>query len=265
MNNSPSALALKEKLMPDQLRRMETALKGVGINPTTDIEQLTFASFRNGSGLRVVGVAQGQFPMAKIMARIKKQKIKPTPYRAAQLYPMASGMYMVLLDSSTMLFGEPPAVKNAIDARDGQTRSLNANTDITDMMSSVESEPIWSVLDQAGTQAMMKNALGEAAKLADYDMVKKRLLGSRYFMSFDNGVDFNLKVATSDAFTAMTLSSVMKAGMLYKKATATDNEKKALDSLAVNSDSRDLNLEFKTDNQRFQSLLNSDLFNAVSR
>ena len=43
---------------------------------------------------------------------------------------------------------------------------------------------------------MMKSALGDAASLADYDVVKKRLLGSRYAMDFTNGVKFDLDVAT---------------------------------------------------------------------
>jgi len=38
---------------------------------------------------------------------------------------------------------------------------------------------VWSLLDQQGTQNMMRAALGDAAKVADYDTVKKRLLGSR--------------------------------------------------------------------------------------
>ncbi len=43
-------------------------------------------------------------------------------------------------------------------------------------------------------------------KLADYETVKKRLLGSRYTMNFANGVNFDLDVLTSDSVTAATLS-----------------------------------------------------------
>ena len=41
---------------------------------------------------------------------------------------------------------------------------------------------------------MMRSALGDATKVADYDTVKKRLLGSRYTMDFSSGVNFNLDV-----------------------------------------------------------------------
>jgi hypothetical protein len=51
---------------------------------------------------------------------------------------------------------------------------------------------------------------------------------------------------------------------MYKKMSATATEKMALDSVTVDSDSSNLQLHFKTDDQRFQSLLHSDLFAAVS-
>src|SRR3954452_11558819 len=63
LRNSPTALALKNKVLPDNLKEFETALKNIGINPDSDVEQLTFASFRNKKNLKIVGVATGQFPM----------------------------------------------------------------------------------------------------------------------------------------------------------------------------------------------------------
>ena len=112
---------------------------------------------------------------------------------------------------------------------------------------------------------MMRSALGDAAKLADYETVKKRLLGSRYTMNFSNGVNFDLDVITSDSVTATTLSSLVRAGMLYKKMSATPTEKLALESVTVDSQSSNLQLHFKTDDKKFQSLLHSELFAAVSK
>jgi hypothetical protein len=112
---------------------------------------------------------------------------------------------------------------------------------------------------------MMKSALGEAAQLADYDMIKSRLKGSRYRMDFNNGVKFNLDVTTSDSMTAATLSSLLKAGMMYKKMNASAVEKSAMENLKVDSDSKDLKLIFESDDKKFISLVNSDLFAAVSR
>ena len=46
---------------------------------------------------------------------------------------------------------------------------------------------------------------------------------------------------------------------------ASPTEKMALESVTVDSDSSNLQLHFRTDDQRFQSLLHSELFAAVSR
>jgi hypothetical protein len=65
--------------------------------------------------------------------------------------------------------------------------------------------------------------------------------------------------------TAATLSSLIKAGVMFRKMNAQGVEKTALDSVTVDSDSSNLTLNFKTDEQRFQSLVKSDLFASVIR
>jgi hypothetical protein len=264
--NSPSAMALKEKVMPPPLKQFETALRNAGVNPEQDVDQLVFASYRDDKALKFVGVAQGQFPGQKLLAKFKKDKTKPERYQGMSIYPMGSGMYLSLLDNFNMLFGEKTAVKQALDVRNGQGKNLSSNNQITDMLASVENEPVWSVLDSEGTQYMLKSALGDVADLADYNVVKNRLKGSRYKVNFTSGVDFNLDVVTSDTFTAASLASLAKAGMMVRKSATDDaKEKLAIDSMKITSDSNNLKLGFKTDETKFQALLNSDLFKAVSK
>jgi hypothetical protein len=230
------------------------------------VEQLTFASYRSGKqGVKIVGIAQGQFPTAAVLKKMRLNKVRPVKLRNSDIYPMPSGMQMTFLDDSTLLFGDSGAVRGALDTRDGYTYSMDSNNQIADMIGAVDSGMVWSVLDQQGTQNMLHSALGDAAGLADYDTIKKRILGSRYTMNFQNGVNFDLDVVTSDSVTATTLSSLLKAGVLYKKMTATPVEKLALDSMTVNSDSSNLQMHFKTDDKQFQSLLHSPLFAAVSK
>jgi hypothetical protein len=266
LKNSDTAMALKQQVLPPSLKQFEASLKGLGINPDKDVEQLTFASYRSGKqGVLVVGIAQGQFATANVLKKMRLNKIRPVKYRDADTYPMPGGMQMAFLDENTLLFGDSNALKGALDARDGYTTTLDSNSQIVDMIGSADSGTVWSVLDQQGTQNMLRSALGDAARLADYETVKKRVLGSNYTMNFQNGVNFDLNVVTSDSVTAGTLSSLLKAGVLYKKMTASPIEKVALDGLTVNSDSSNLQMHFKSDDKQFQSLLRSDLFAAVSR
>ncbi len=265
LKNSPTALAMKNRVLPDALKEFETALKGVGIDPDNDVEQLTFASFRTKGQLQIVGIAQGQFATKKILQRLALKKVKAVKYHLSSIYPMAGGQDMTFLDDFTLLFGARSAVKDALDARDGEATSLASNSQMTDMIKSVESGPVWSVLDAAGTQNMLHSTLGDAAKLADYDVVKKRLLGSRYTMDFENGVHFNLDVVTADSMTAATLSSLVQAGVLFRKMNAQGPEKVALDNVTVDSDSANLRLRFSTDEKQFQALVQSDLFATMTK
>ena len=266
LKNSDTAMALKQQIEPDNLKQFEEALKGAGIDPEKDVEQLTVASYRNAKQtIKMVGVAQGDFPMKAFVKRMTLHKIKPTKVRNTDVWPMSGGMDMVFLDENTLLFGDRSAVQGALDARDGYSPTLDTNNTMTDMMGSVDSGTVWSIPDQQGTQNMMRSALGDASKLGDYESVKKRLLGSRYQMNFTNGVNFDLDVLTADSMTAATLSTLVKAGVLYKKMTATPTEKVALDSVTVDSDSSNLQMHFKSDDKKFQSLMHSDLFAAVSK
>jgi hypothetical protein len=265
LRNSPSGIALKNRVLPENLKSFETSLRGMGVNPDSDVEQLTFVAYRTPKGaMRNFGVANGQFEPKKVVARLKLKKQKSEKYHDSDLWATGSGYMMTFLDENTILFGETASVKDGLDVRDGNQQGIASTPEIMQMITEAEAGPVWSVLDQQGTQNMLRSALGEASALADYDTIKKRLLGSRYSLDLQHGIDFGLNVQTTDSFTAGTLSALMKAGILYKKASGTAVEKSAMDSMEVDSDSGHLVVKFKADDSKFQALLKSDLFQAVS-
>jgi len=265
LRGSQTALALKNRVLPDNLKQFENALRAFGIEPNKDVEQLTFVTYRQANkSLNAIGIAQGPFKQKEFLQKMQLKKVKPEKYLLSYLYPMGSGMQLVFLDPSTIVFGENSSLKGAIDVRDKGAESLALNNSINDLITDIDSAPIWSVLDQLGTQNMMKSALGQASSLADFDVVKKRLLASDYVMNFENGVTFDLSVKTSDNMTAASLASLLKAGVLYRKMNATPVEKLALESMTVDNQHDLLQMHFKTDDQRFQALLKSDLFASVS-
>jgi hypothetical protein len=266
MKSSDSAMQMKEKLLPPNMKQFEDALKEIGIVPERDLDQITLAVFRaKDNSLQIVGVAQGTFPRKKLTTGLSKQKIKGNKVNGSLVYPMSGGMYMTFLDDWTMLFGPQNSVQAGLDARDNSSQSLNANSGITDMIASVDQATVWSVLDAEGTQNMLKSALGTASDLAEFGNMKSRLMGSHYSMDFDHGVNFNLSVVTSDNITAASLSAVMKAGLMFKKSSATQVEKSAIDGTSVDSQAGTLIVRFKADDKNFQSLLDSPMFAAVTR
>ena len=108
---------------------------------------------------------------------------------------------------------------------------------------------------------MMKQVLGQAGGVADFDTVKKRLQESYYSMNFQHGVHFNLTIVTGDTITAATMSSLLTAAIILRKTTGgTDAEKQALSDTSVSSNSGQLAINFQASDSEFRSLLQSPLF-----
>jgi hypothetical protein len=127
----------------------------------------------------------------------------------------------------------------------------------------VDYEPLWSILDQKGTQTMMKQVLGEAGSVTDYDAVRKRLEASWYSMDFQHGVKFDLTISTGDNFAAASLSSLMTAALMVRKMSSSDAEKQALSTTSITSDAGLLSIHFSTSDDGFNSLLQSPLFQSM--
>jgi hypothetical protein len=267
MQNSPAAMNLRNRVMPPELKQFDEALSHSGVNENHDVEELAFVLFRPSPGsdaLQTVGIAQGQFDTQTILANFRRLKVKATMVRTNSVYPMAkTGMVLCFVDPSTMIFGDRDAVTKALDARDGMSASMLTNSSMMNAMQSVDTYPLWSILDEKGTQTMMKQILGEASSVADFDTVRKRLDASWYSMDFQHGVRFDLTIATGDSFSAATISSLLSAAMLVRKLNATDAEKQALNNTDIASSSGNLTIHFATSDGEFSSLLQSPLFKTM--
>jgi hypothetical protein len=269
MQNSDAAMQLRDRVMPPDLKQFDDALRKSGINDNHDVDSLAFALYRvpgSSDQIETVGIAQGQFSVDDLMANFRKQRIKPTVIRSNKVFPMGkTGMVLCFVDPSTMVFGSNEAVKQALDSRDGVSSSVLTNGPIMDAMRSVEAEPLWSVLDQKGTQTMMRQILGEAGSVTDFDSVKKRLTGSWYTMNFQHGVRFDLTISTGDSFAAATVSSLLNAAVVYRKMSGSDDEKAALAATDISSNSGQLLVHFATTDSQFDTLLKSTLFQSMVR
>jgi hypothetical protein len=267
MQNSPAAMELKDRVLPPELKRLETALKSSGLKVDQDADVLAFAAFRDSGGsqgTRIVGIAQGQFHTREIMANFTKNKTKPVVLRNNSIYPMGSnGMSVVFLNQTTMVFGDKDSVKEAMDARDGIVPDFLTNGDMVNEMGVVDSKAVWSLLDAKGTQTMMKSVLGDAAQLADYDTVKNRMKSSRYTMDFQNGVKFDMAVVMSDTMTAATAATLLKGVSIMRKTSGSPLEKSALEQTTIDSNSGTLTVAYSSTDSQFASLLTSPLFQSV--
>jgi len=297
MQNSPAAMNLKDRVLPPELKRLETALKSSGLKVDQDADVLCFAAFRTGASAdtaRILGIAQGQFQTRAILAKFdtdtdkekadkekadkakdkdgkdskdkpkEKEKIKARLVRGRVVFPMgANGFDVAFLNQTTMIFGDKKSVDAALDAYDGLTQNFLANGDMVNEMSAVDSKAVWSLLDAKGTQTMMKSVLGEASSLTDYDTVRDRMKSSRYTMDFSNGVKFDMAVVMSDTLTGATAATLMKGVQLLRKTQGSPLEKQALDETTIDSSSGTLTVSYASTDSQFSSLLGSNLFQSV--
>ena len=101
MQNSPAAMSLKDRVMPPELKRLETALIRSGLkvdagHRCAGLRVVSRTPNPDGKGAeveRIVGIAQGQFHTHDILANFTKNKTKPVMVRNNSIYPMgASGL-----------------------------------------------------------------------------------------------------------------------------------------------------------------------------
>jgi hypothetical protein len=267
MQNSNAAMDLRARVMPPELKQFDEALAKSGLNENHDVDELAFALYRPSPGsdaLQTVGIAQGQFDTQGILANFRKQKLKATMVRANAIYPMTrTGMMLCFVDPSTMVFGAKDAVTRALDVRDGMAASMLTNGGMMNAMQSIDSQPLWSILDDKGTQTMMRQLLGEAGSVTDFDTVRKHLEASWYGMDFQHGVNFNLVIQTGDSFAAATVSSLLTAAVMVRKLSASDTEKQALSATDIGSDAGKLTIHFASSDTEFSALLQSPLFQSM--
>src|SRR4051794_31276242 len=132
MQNSATAMQLRDRVMPPDLKQFDDALRNSGLNENHDVDQLAFALVRPSAASEdvvTIGIAQGQFPVQDIVANFRKKGAKPSVVRGNKIYPMGkTGMVLCFVDQSTMVFGGIDAVKASLDTRDGNGQSLLNNS-----------------------------------------------------------------------------------------------------------------------------------------
>ncbi len=255
MQNSTAAMNLRNRVEPPELKQFDEALNKftlktvprasrVRARASPSMSMWTSWRLRCSGHRRGAtrcsrwGSRRGSFRPQDILASFRAQKLKPTMVRTNSVYPMTkTGMVLCFVDPSTMVFGSKDSVTKALDARDGMTPSMLTNGSMMNAMQSVDSEALWSILDNKGTQTMMKQLLGEAGTVTDFDSVKQRLEASWYSMDFSHGVKFDLTIETGDSFAAATISSLLSAAVMLRKMTGSDTEKQALSETSIASDS----------------------------
>src|ERR1700678_2636253 len=104
IKDSPTAMALKQQVLPDNIKEAEADLKAIGITVDRDLDQLNVASFRTEKkGIQTIYVGAGSFSAKTVLKKMKVKGITPTKYGTTNIYPMGD-MVMTFLDDNTLAF-----------------------------------------------------------------------------------------------------------------------------------------------------------------
>jgi len=264
--DNPLAAQIEKQVLPDQMQNIVSLLRQGGVDPSQDLNRLTFATYSNKSGIGLVAVAEGNFEGFKTSAFFHPTERRPAPaqYNGTDYYS-ADGLTFFLPDSSTLVFGGLQAIHDAIDVIQGVVQPLSNNSSMVNLISGTQTTDIWSVLDAAGARGLVA-AMASGTGKFDANALANHFDGARYTIEFDQNVKVNLELMTDDPMSAGLASTGLRAAVLYKQYQAKDPAlKNLLSQIQVDSAGNDAFLQVESPQATVANLLNTDLFKSIMR
>ena len=260
----PVAMQLEARVLPPAMQGFEALLTRGGVNAAQDVNRLTFTTFENKSDIGLIGVVEGNFGEFKLDPFFKKTAKQPTPPQidGVSVYN-SNGLTFYVPDASTLIFGSLASVQAAIATQQGGA-TLAQNEPMSDMIAGTQSSDIWSVLDAAGSQAMVQGMIGAKSGSFDASLIQKHFDGARYTIAFANEIQVNLELMTSDSLSAAAVSTALNASLAMRQRQETNPAAKALlGAVQVDSAGSHAFLQLLTPASSLGSLMSSDLMQSI--
>jgi hypothetical protein len=260
---------LREQLLPSRFREFEKFLASAGVDPSTQVEELSWGSIQTSAGEDVVGVALGQFDPSSTEAHFKQQKLATIELRGYHLYPFAGGknsadILFTFIDSNTAAFGTRPALEKLIDVRTGTTQGLMTDDKLFPLITEENgSGLIWAVLDKNYTHIAMQQLLPQASQFPQASTIIDRLQAMTINIDADSGVDAHFQAVCNSTDDANLLAAALQAGLMYRRyqeAQAGSALAGALDQIRVAPSGNRLKVEAPVNQDQLLSLIRTGAF-----
>lgn len=262
--DQPISRELESRVLPPGMRGLQAMLVAGGIDPATDLNQLTFATYSDGKSVGLLGIAEGNFGSLNLSKFFHKTKQNPNPPQidGVNVYN-SNGLDFFVPDQATIVFGARNAITQAIQTQQGAS-PLSQNEQMTNLIAGTQSSDVWSVLDAGGAQSMVRGLIGAQANQLAGKLIAKRFQGARYTISFANDVQVNLEMMTTDALSAAALATAMDADIAMRQRQEQNAAAKALlQQVQVDSAGNDAFLQLSAPVSSVQALMSSDLMTAI--
>ena len=272
---------LKEQLLPPKFRQFEQFLSAAGMDPNTQVEELTWglvpttmSAGETGTAVptadQIVGVALGQFQPGAVAAYFKNQKSSKVDYRGSTLYAFgggtgASDLFFLMIDANTAAFGQRSLLEGLLDVRFGAKESVLHNNTMYPLINQGNGKGIvWAVLNPGYTRLAMQQLVPQAAEFQQAAPLLAKIQSLTISVQSSNGIeaDFHASCSTSD--DANNMAALLQAGIMLGKYQATSQNNTALAQLfegaRVAPNGNVLSVSMNLTNAQVVSLIQSKTF-----
>jgi hypothetical protein len=271
---------LKEQMLPAKFREFETFLASAGIDPNTQVTELTWAlvpskSTSDGNGGSVpsvdsiVGVALGQFNPASAEAYFTSKKLPIVKVRTFSLFAFGGGsgpndLFFFFIDSSTAAFGQRQQLEKMIGVRYGEGQGLYANTDFSALVDQANgSGTVWAVLNPSYTRLAMQQLVPETSQFPAAAQLTSKLKAMTISIKGSSGVDAKFEAVCGSTDDANTFAALLQAGLMYRKYQVGNSNPELgalLDSASVTPAGDRLDVKLSLTDDQMQSLIKRNTF-----
>ncbi len=175
------------------------------------------------------------------------------------------GLTFFVPDPSTLVFGDRTAVEQAIQTEQGASQ-LAQNEQLTNLIAGTQSTDVWSVLDTDGSRSMVGSMLSGAGASLGANLIDQHFDGARYTIDFQNQVQLNLELITTDALSAAAISTGLNAAIAVRAHQEKDPAAQALlNQIQVSSAGDHAFLQVGASESNIASLMHTDLMQTILR
>lgn len=259
---------LREQLLPSRFRQFEQFLSSAGVDPNTQVDELTWGAISDSklTSEDVVGIALGSFDPGTTETRFKQQKLPTFDVRGYHLYAFGSGsgpgdILFTFIDANTAAFGNRKALEHLIDVRTGVSESLLTNDQLFPLINEANGTgTVWGVMNQDYAHLAMQQLVPQASQFPQAAAIIHRISAMMFSVKADNGIDATFQASCATTDDANLLSAALQAGLMYRRYQEAQQHPDlagALDQVRVSSSGDRLKVDAPVSQDMLMSLIHS--------
>jgi hypothetical protein len=259
---------LREQLLPSRFREFEKFLSSAGVDPNSQVDELTWGAISNSkmTSEEVVGIALGSFDPGSTETRFKQQKLPTVDIHGYHLYAFGSGsgpgdILFTFIDANTAAFGNRKALEHLIDVRTGAAESLLTNDQLFPLINEANGTgTVWGVMNQDYAHLAMQQLVPQASQFPQAAAIIHRINAMMFSVKADNGIDATFQAACASTDDANLLSAALQAGLMYRRYQEAQQHPDlagALDQVRVSSSGDRLKVDAPVSEDTLMSLIHS--------